>query len=256
MKSLLRLFLLAILLTSGAPVRASLVSGINYVSCDAFCAHLTTANPIVADGSALSYSNSYGAGFAQASYGTLKASADSSYASGAFGFASFSSVSAFSQFGDTISFGGLGGPQQVTVVLHLGGSLGTAGETSLSTTANVALALNLGGNLASVTLDRFGTVSNLHGSYQQSLLSATFELDYGTLFSLTSILQANGSFGGFSHYANTVSLEFIAPEGTTIQSGSGTQYLLKTVHIPEPASAFLLMIGVAAFAATARRQRA
>lgn len=255
MKSLLRLFLLAILLTSGVPARASLISGINYVSCDAFCVHLTTANPIVADGSALSYSSSYGAGLAQASYGTLKASADSSYVSGPFGFTSFSSVSAFSQFGDAISFGGLGGPQLVTVLLHLNGSLGTAGETSPSTTANVALSLNLGGNLASVTVDRFGTVSNLHGSYQQSLLSATFQLDYGTLFSLTSILQASGSFGGFSHFANTVSLEFIAPEGTTIQSGSGTQYLLQTVHIPEPASAVLLLMGLAAFAAAARRRR-
>jgi hypothetical protein len=251
MKSLLRLFLLVILLASGSFARAALVATTSYVSCDALCAHLTFVNPITANGSALSYTNSFGGVFAQAGYGTLKAGVDSSYASGPIGFNNFSTGSAASQFSDWIVFGGLTGPQQVSVALHLDGSLGTTGETNANTAANVAVLLSLGGNTASVAIDRFGTISNLHGSYSQSILSAIFTLDYGTQFSLASLLQASGGYGGFAHYGSTVSLEFIAPEGTTIQSGSGTQYRLTTV--PEPASAGLLLIGLAALAAGRKR---
>lgn len=242
MKSLLRLFLLAIMLLSGPLARASLLSSINYFSCSAGCAPSTFVfvNSTAPDGSALAYSNAYGAVSAQAGYGTLKANVDSTYAG-----SSLSTGSSLAQFSDWIMFGGLSGPQMVTVLLHLDGTLGATGAGTDGTAASMAITMHIDGNQLALVADYFGNLAALQ-SASQAGLPGTYELDYGTQIPLDALLQVTGSYGGFAHFGNTVTLEFIVPQGTTIQSGSGTNYRLTT--IPEPASAALLLLGLAAFA--------
>jgi len=248
MKSLLRLFLLATLLASGPFAKASLVSSINYTSCGANCPPLTFVNSAVADGSALSFSNAYGGAFSQAAYGTLKASADSSYSSTP---SAFSISSAVAQFSDWITLGGLTGPQMVTFILHTDGSLGGAAG-SANAVAGMSLTLDVDGNEVAIVADYFGNQPALP-SASQGGLSGTFALEYGTQISIKAILGVTGILGGFAHFGDTVGLEIIAPPGTTIESESGAAYRLTTV--PEPASAALLMLGFATLLATRNRYR-
>lgn len=254
MKSLLRLFLLAIMLLSGPLARASLLSSISYFSCGTPCP--TVVNSTAQDTSALSFSDQYGSIFAQAAYGVLKASVDSSYVSAPGGsFISISTGSSLAQFSDTFTLGGLSGPQEVTVVLHFDGSLGSAGEETTGTSASMTIALTVDGNYIALAADWFGNLPEPLSSASGTGLSGTFTLDYGVPISLEALLQVSGTFGGYAHFGNTATLEFIVPEGTTIQSGSGTEYLATTVAIPEPATTALLLLGLAALAAAHQRYR-
>jgi len=254
MKSLLRLILLAILLLSGPFARASLLSSISYFSCGTPCP--TVFNSTAQDSSALYFSDQYGAIFAQAGYGVLKASVDSSYVSApGGGFTSISTGSSLAQFSDTFTLGGLGGPQEVTVVLHFDGSLGSAGAETSGTSASMTVALTVDGNYIALVADWFGNLPQPLASASGAGLSGTFMLDYGVPISLEALLQVSGTFGGFAHFSNTATLEFIVPEGTTIQSGSGTDYLATAVAIPEPATTALLSLGLAMLAAAHHRYR-
>lgn len=249
MKSLLRLFLLAALLVCGPFAKAALVSSISYFSCGPSCAPLTFINSAVVDGSALAVSNAYGSAFSQAAYGTLKASADSSYAGSP---NTYSISSSIAQFSDWITLGGLSGAQMVTFILHTDGSLGGTGESTNGTSASMSLTLDVDGNEVALVADYFGNLPALPNASQGGL-SGTFALDYGTQVSIKAVLGVTGIFGGFAHFGDTVSLEIIAPPGTTITSGSGTDYRLTT--IPEPATAALLLLGLAALLAARNRYR-
>lgn len=254
MKSLLRLFLLAILLLSGRFASASLLSSISYFSCGTPCP--TVVNSTAQDSSALSFSDQYGAIFAQAGYGVLKASVDSSYVSApGGGFISMSTGSSLAQFSDTFTLGGLNGSQEVTVVLHFDGGLGSSGEETSGTSASMTIALTVDGNYIALVADFFGGLPELQASASGAGLSGTFTLDYGVPISLEALLQVSGTFGGFAHFGNTATLEFIVPEGTTIQSESGTEYLATTVPIPEPASTAVFLLGLAALAAARHSYR-
>lgn len=254
MKSLLRLFLLAILLSSGAPAGASLLSSISYFSCGTPCP--TVVNSTAQDTTALSFSDQYGSIFAQADYGVLKTSVDSSYASApGGGYTSFSTGSSLAQFSDTVTLGGLSGPQEVTVVLHFEGGLGATGEETFGTAASMTVSLTVNGNNIALVADFFGNLPQPLASASGPGLTASYTLDYGVPISLEALLQVSGTFGGFAHFGNTATIEFIVPEGTTIQSGSGTEYLATTVPIPEPATIALLLLGLAAFPATRNRYR-
>lgn len=254
MKPLLRLFLLAILLLSGPFARASLLSSTSYFSCGVACP--TVFNATAQDTTALTFSDQYGSIFAQAGYGVLKASVDSSYASApGGGFTSMSSGSSLAQFSDTFTLGGLSGPQEVTVALHFDGGLGSAGEETFGTSASMTIALTVDGNYIALVADYFGGLPELQASAGGAGLSGTFMLDYGVPISLEALLQVSGTFGGFAHFGNTATLEFIVPEGTTIQTGSGTQYLATTAEVPEPGACALLLLGLAALAAAQHRYR-
>ncbi|MGW8393386.1 PEP-CTERM sorting domain-containing protein [Pseudoduganella sp. HUAS MS19] len=253
MKSLLRLFLLAILLSSGPLARASLLSSISYFSCGTPCP--TVVNASAQDSTALSFSNQYGSIFAQAGYGVLKASVDSSYTSAAGGgFASISTGSALAQFSDTVTLGGLSGPQEVTVVLHFEGNLGSTGEETQGTSASMTVSMTVDGHNIALVADYFGNLPELQAASAPAL-GATFTLDYGVPISLEALLQVSATFGGYAHFANTATLQFLVPEGTTIQSGAGAEYLATAVSIPEPAAMALLLLGLAALSATRNRYR-
>ncbi|SFF91941.1 PEP-CTERM protein-sorting domain-containing protein [Duganella sp. CF458] len=254
MKSLPRLFLLAILLLSGSSVRASLLSSISYFSCGTPCP--TVVNSSAQDTSALGFSDQYGSIFAQAGYGVLKASVDSSFigAPGG-GFISMSTGSSLAQFSDTVTLGGLGGPHEITVVLHFEGTLGAAGEETQGTSASMTVSLTVDGHNTALIADFFGNLPELQASADGPALSATFTLDYGVPISLEALLQVSGTFGGFAHFGNTATLEFLVPEGTTILSGAGAEYLATAVAIPEPATFALLVLGLAALSATRNRYR-
>jgi hypothetical protein len=146
--------------------------------------------------------------------------------------------------------GGLTGPQMVTFVLHTDGTLGGAGESTNGTAASMSMTLEVNGQQVAIVADYFG---GLLASAPQGGLSGTFALDYGTQIALGALLQVSGSFGGFAHFGNTVSLEIFAPQGTTLTSGSGTDYRLTT--IPEPATSVLLLLGLAALQAARKRYR-
>jgi hypothetical protein len=248
MTSLLRLFLLAILLLSGRFASASLLSSISYFSCGTPCPTAVTST--AQNSSALSFSDQYGAIFAQAGYGVLKASVDSSYVSApGGGFISMSTGSSLAQFSDTFTLGGLSGSQEVSVVLHFEGGLGSAGEETFGTSASMTIALTVNGNYIALVADFLGNLPELQASASGTRLSGTFTLDYGVPISLEALLQVSGTFGGFAHFGNTATLQFIVPEGTTIQSGSGAQYLATTTAVPEPATSALLLLGLAVLAA-------
>ncbi|MTW11317.1 PEP-CTERM sorting domain-containing protein [Pseudoduganella eburnea] len=247
MKSLLRLFLMVTLLVNATFARASLLSTINYFSCAPNCAPLTVVNTISQNGSALSFSNSYGGAFSQAAYGTLKASVDSSFTASP---NTFSSGSSLAQFSDWIMLGGLTGPQMVTFVLHTDGALGGTGESTNGTAASMSITLDVNGQQVAIVADYFG---GLLASAPQGGLSGTFALDYGTQISLGALLQVSGSLGGFAHFGNTVSLEIFAPQGTSLISGSGTEYRLAT--IPEPGTCALLLLGLFSLLAARNRYR-
>jgi hypothetical protein len=252
----LRLCLMAVLALAAPLANASLLSSIGYTSCDFACTNPTNVNQSAQSGIALSFSDGYGSVFAQADYGTLKASIDSSFVSNGTGsFISESTGAASSGFSDWIAFGGITGPQLVTIVLRLDGSIGATGDEMPSTSANVGVSLGVNGRLVSLNADRFGTITNLHGTYSQSVLTATFELDYGVLLSLDGSLDVSGSFGGYAHYGHTVDLEFVAPAGTTIRSDSGAVYRLSQGNVPEPATCVLMSIALAALAIARHRPR-
>lgn len=248
MKSLLRLFLLAILVLSGPFAKASLLSTINYVSCGPGCIPPTFASASSQNGSALSFSNIYGGASSQASYGTLKASVDSSYTSAPY---TFSFGNSLAQFSDWITLGGLTGQQQVTFILHTDGTMGGIGEATTGTSASMSITLNVDGNQVALVADYFGGLPLAQPSAAQGGgLTGTFGLNYGTQIALDALLQVSGSFGGFAHFGDTVTLEIIAPQGTTLTSGSGTDYRLTT--IPEPATAALMLLGLALLATRSR----
>ncbi|KQV46004.1 PEP-CTERM sorting domain-containing protein [Duganella sp. Root336D2] len=254
MNSLLRLSLLTFLLLSGPWARASLLSSISYFSCGAPCP--AVVNSTAQDTTALTFSDQYGSILAQAGYGVLKASVDSSYAAApGGGFVSMSTGSSLAQFSDTVTLGGLSGPQEVTVVLHFEGTLGGAGEETQGTSASMTVSLTVDGHNIALVADWFGNLPEPLASASSPGLSATFALDYGVPISLAALLQVSGTFGGFAHFGNTATLEFLVPEGTTIQSGSGAEYLATTVSIPEPATIALLLIGLATLSATRSRYR-
>lgn len=254
MNALLRLFLLATLLLGGPLARASLLSSISYSSCGTTCP--TVVNSTAPDTTALSFSDQYGSIFAQAGYGVLKASVDSSYASApGDGFSSMSTGSSLAQFSDSVTLGGLSGPQEVTVVLHFEGSLGSAGEETIGTSASMTVSLTVDGHNIALVADWFGNLPEPLTSASSPGLAATFVLDYGVPISLEALLQVSGTFGGFAHFGNTATLEFLVPEGTTIQSGAGAEYLATTVAIPEPATIALLLLGLAALSASRNRTR-
>lgn len=254
MHSLLRLSLLAILLLSGPLARASLLSSISYFSCGTTCP--TVVNSTAQDTTTLTFSDQYGSIYAQAGYGVLKASVDSSYtgAPGG-GFTSISTGSSLAQFSDTVTLGGLSGPQEVTVVLHFEGALGAAGEETQGTSASMTVSLTVNGHNTALVADFFGDLPAPLASASGPALTATFALDYGVPISLEALLQVSGTFGGFAHFGNTATLEFLVPEGTTILSGAGAEYLATTVAIPEPATYALLMLGLAALSSTRNRYR-
>jgi hypothetical protein len=254
MKSLLRRFLLAFLLLGGPLARASLLSSISYVSCAAPCTNPSFVATTATDTSVLSYADAYGAIFAQADYGLLKASVDSSYASTIAG-SSFSTGSSLAQFSDSITLGGLSGPQEVTVVLHFEGSLGSVGEQALGTSASMTISLSVGDNSIALVADYFGNLPLLQAGAGGPGLSATYMLEYGVPISLAGLLQVTGALGGYAHFGNTATLEFIVPEGTTIATGSGSEYLVSTLAVPEPASTALFLLGLAALGAAHHRYR-
>ncbi len=254
MKSLLRLFLLACLVLGGPSARASLLSSISYVSCAAPCTNPSFVATAATDTSVLSYADAFGAIFAQADYGVLKASVDSSYASTTAG-SSFSTGSSLAQFSDSITLGGLSGPQEVTVVLHFEGSLGSVGEQALGTSASMTISLSVGDNSIALVADYFGNLPLLQAGAGGTGLSATYMLEYGVPISLAGLLQVTGALGGYAHFGNTATLEFIVPEGTTIATGSGSEYLVSTLAVPEPATAALFLLGLAALGAAHHRYR-
>ncbi len=254
MKSLLRLFLLTSLLLSGSLAKASLLSSISYFSCGAACP--TVVNATGQDTTPLTFSDQYGAIFAQAGYGVLKASVDSSYSgTPGGGFISMSTGSSLAQFSDTVTLGGLSGPQEVTVVLHFEGTLGASGEETQGTSASMTVSLTVNGQNTALVADFFGNLPELQASAGGPALTATFTLDYGVPISLEALLQVSGTFGGFAHFGNTATLEFLVPAGTTILSGAGAEYQATTVAIPEPATFALLVLGLAALSATRSRYR-
>jgi len=250
MKSLLRLFLLAILVLSGPFAKASLLSTIFYGSCGP-CLVPTITSSTSVSGGAVAFSDVYGGASSQASYGTLKASVDSSYTSSPY---TYSFGNSLAQFSDWITLGGLAGPQQVTFILHTDGTMGGVGEATTDTTASMSITLNVDGKQVALVADYFGGLPLAQPSAAQGGgLTGTFELDYGTQISLDALLQVSGNFGGFAHFGDTVTLEIIAPQGTTLTSGSGTNYRLTTV--PEPATAALLLLGLALLATRDRYRR-
>jgi hypothetical protein len=251
MKSLLRLFLLAILLSNGPLAKASLLSSYSYYSCAAPCSPSFYSSATL-DGSALNFSDQFGSVYAQAAYGTLKASVDSSYSSAPGGESAGSSLA---QFSDTITLGGLSGPQEVTVILHFEGSLGSAGEEREGTSASLTVSLSVADNSITLIADYFGNLPPLQASASGPGLAGTYTLEYGVPISFAALLQVSSSYGGFAHYGNTATLEFIVPEGTTIATGSGSEYLVSTLAVPEPASTALFLLGLAALGAAHHRYR-
>jgi hypothetical protein len=252
MKTLLRLLLLSILLSSGTLARASLLSSITYISCGVSCPPPSIVTTLAQDTSALSYADAYGAVFAQADYGVLKASVDSSYSSAS---GSYSTGVSLAQFSDSITLGGLSGPQEVTVVLHFEGNIGSLGEETIGTSASMTISLSVGDETIGLVADYFGNLPQLLASPSGPGLGGSFTLDYGVPISLSALLNVSGSLGGFAHFGNTATLEFIVPQGTTIASASGGEYLVSTVAIPAPATTALLLLGVAALAAVHHRYR-
>lgn len=254
MKSLLRLFSLTAILLSAPLANAALLSSVSYFSCAAPCTNPTFVATIAQDSSALTHSDPYGSIFAQADYGVLKASVDTTYASASGGL-SFSTGSSLAQFSDTFTLGGLSGAQDVTVVLHFDGELGAVGEQPQGTSASMTISLTVDGHTIALAADYFGNIPEPLASASSPALSAMFTLDYGIPISLAALLQVSGAFGGYAHFANTATLEFIVPEGTTLTSGSGTEYLATTVAIPEPATLALALLALAALAVTRHRYR-
>lgn len=254
MKSLLRLLLLAFLLSGGPLARAALLSSISYLSCAAPCTAPSFFTETALDTSSITHFDAFGAISAQADYGVLKASVDSSYASISGG-SSFSTGSSLTQFSDTITLGGLSGPQEVTVVLHFEGSLGSTGEETDGTSASMTVSLSVGDNTIALVADYFGNLPQLQAGAGGPGLAGTYILEYGVPISLAGLLQVSGALGGYAHFGNTATLEFIVPEGTTVAAGSGTEYLVNTNAIPEPASTALLLLGLVALAAVHHRYR-
>lgn len=243
MKSLLRLFLLTIMLVNAPFARASLLSTLNYFSCGPNCTPLAFISNISQNGSALSFNDAYGSAFSQAAYGTLKASVDSSFTASP---NTFSSGTSLAQFNDWIMLDGLTGPQMVTFILHTDGTLGGSGESTTNTAASMSLALDVNGQLVTLAAD-------YPGGLPPGGLAGTFALDYGKQLTLGATLLISGRLGGFAHFGHTVSLEILAPHGTTLTSGSGAEYRLSTV--PEPATNALLFLGFAALLAARNRYR-
>lgn len=256
MNTFLRTAIALVCLSFGSVANATLASNIIYNSCDFACTNPTTISQQTQDNSALSFGDTYGSAFAQADYGVLKVDATSTFVS--FGIGSFlseSSSSGGAAWNDQISFLGGSGSGTANVVIHIDGSYGVAGDTQPSTSAGMNFTFLFNGQMLSVSMDTVHGTSNVHGAFDGETLTGSFAFDYGQLYGLSGALDAQGAFSGFSHFGNTVTLEFLLPEGASVLSVAGATYQVggADTPIPEPATFSLLALGLAGLRFARRR---
>jgi hypothetical protein len=263
----------AILVLSYDAFGGTIVTSAAFNSCDSACQNPVTFAQTKTDGSPVSFSNQHGSVYAEAAYGVWKASAESTFVSdGAAGFTSLSSGSGVASAVDSLTFNGGNGSSRGTLRLHIDGEFGvdlSGGGGSSSTSAGMSFYFLLGAAqiVAAIAMDTTHGISNPFdattgapiGTYDPATgyLTAEFEFEYGLLYNnVGGFLSAIGDHGGFSRFGNTVTLEFLLPEGTTIQSESGASYRIQSAsEVPEPTMAGLFLLGCLAIAGDAARCR-